>query len=218
VYVALRRLATLVAPPEDAMKPAREEFVAVLGRCRAALAERRAKAEELVAQAKRDAKSQLDAKLVTGARDSLAKAERMGVLLDRLERDGLAAHAKRDKYVWARLYDTLTDVEAELRERPNVGELPRVLAKLLAGQQVIQCVQELDRRAGELADGGKLRDWREEIETIRRSLMAALAAVKRIDDDLPSDQGMAQIRQLFARTVMPLQQSIRQLGTDVRAG
>lgn len=218
VCVALRRLRNLLKPAEDPMKPTRETFLSTLAGCRAALEKRVAKAREALEGAESGQEIQGgDGKMATNVREALLKAEHMGKALDKLESDGLAAHARKDKYAWARLYDALTDLELVLREKQNTIELPTIIHKLLAGHHVSQHLQRLDSKTDELERTGSLSDWLGEIERIRRALFSALASIQEIDDGLPSDQGLAQIRQVIARTVTPLDQAIKNLGVDVKA-
>jgi molecular chaperone DnaK (HSP70) len=218
VFVALRRLGNLMKPPEDQMKPTRTAFLSTLAGCRSAAEARAAKAEEALRNARSSqAMPGGDAKMAASARETLTKNAHIKTMLDKLENEGLAAHARKDKYAWARYYDALTDLEVNLREKPNMIELPTFIHKLLAGHNVSQYEQRLDSKAEELGQAGKLRDWEGEIDRIRLALRKALASIQAIDDDLPTDQGLAKIRQLITRDVMPLDQAIKNLGVDVRA-
>jgi hypothetical protein len=218
VFVALRRLRNLLKPPEDQMKPTREKFLSTLADCRTALANRVAKARETleIPESNHEMPGS-DGKMAANAREVLAKSEHMGRMLDKLESEGLAAHTRKDKYAWARYYDALTDLEVGLRDQPNTIELPTFIHKLLAGHNVNQYMQRLDSKTEDLEQAGNLSDWWGEIERIRRALLSALESIQAIDDSLPTDQGLAQIRQVFARTVAPLDQAIKNLGLDVKA-
>jgi hypothetical protein len=214
VFVALRRLRNLLRPPDDQMKPTRAAYSATLAQCRTALDNRVVKARETLA-ANAPGTLGSDAKLAVNAREVLEKSGQIGKALAKLETEGLAAHARKDRYSWARFYDALTDLEMGLRDRPTPIELPTILHKLLAGARVSQYLQQVDARAEELERAGRLDDWQGEIERIRKAIFGALQCIQSIDDSLPTDQGLAQIRQLFARQVAPLEQAIQHLGVDI---
>lgn len=218
VVAALRRLRNLLKPPEEQMKPSRGAFLSTLAGCRKALGARASKAREALEGT--DSSQDVpvgDGKMAANAREALTKAEHMSGMLDKLESEGLAAYTRKDTYAWARSYDALTDLEAALRETPNAIELPTFVHKLLAGHNVSQYMQRLDSKTENLVQASNLRDWEGEIERIRLALLSALASIQAIDDDLPTSQGLAQIRQVFARTVGPLDQAIKNLGLDVKA-
>jgi molecular chaperone DnaK (HSP70) len=218
VFVALRRLRNQLNPPEDQMKPTRATFLSTLAGCRTALQNRIAKAREASSctESSKDAPG-ADGKMAANARDVLTKAGRMQGMLDKLESEGLAAHERKDKYAWARCYDALTDLEVGLREGPNLMELPTFIHKMLASHSVDQYMQQLDSKIDDLEQAGNLSDWQGEIERIQRAILSALTSIHAIDDGLPTDQGLAQIRQVFAHTVAPLDQAIKNLGLDVKA-
>lgn len=218
VYVALRKLQGLLKPPEDDMNPTRQRFCEVVAQCRSGVENLTARAK--AALAKVDGSEQeepIEQRVVAAANRDLRRAEHFGPLIDRLEREGLAAHEKRDHRGWARFYDALTSVVIQVQERPDIGDLPTMLVKMFSSFEVMSLMGELDEREGLLCKEGRSGDWQGEVDRIRSVLNDAMRKIDEIDDSLPSEQGRAQVRLIFGKSVDPVKKDLKKLGVgDIR--
>jgi molecular chaperone DnaK (HSP70) len=216
IAVALRQLDILVNPPADEMVPTRREFLNLISSCRKELEEMAEKAKTMLAKARGDDAAQpLDRSLLKTAESSLNKAVYFQRMLERFERDGLAAHEQRDRKTWAIVYDNLTELESEVQERPDIEGVPTYWLKLLAGRDVMIEMARLEDRERAIERIHNLRDWEEEIDRIKRSLTEILKEVSGMNDNLASEQALAQIRLIFTQKVQPLKQAIERLGEVV---
>lgn len=216
IAVALRQMDLLVNPPADEMVPTRREFLRLISSCRKGLEEMAEKAKTMLAKAQGDGAAQpLDRSLLKTAESSLDKAVYFQRMLQQLERDGLAAHEQRDKKTWAIVHDNLAALESEVQERPDLEGIPTYWLKLLASRDVTIEMARLEDREGAIERSHNLRDWEGEIDRIKRSLTEVLKEVSGINDNLASEQALAQIRLIFTQKVQPLKQAIERLGEVV---
>ncbi|MBI4602180.1 MAG: Hsp70 family protein [Planctomycetes bacterium] len=216
VHEALRRLARVLEPPKDDMDPTREVFCQAAARCLESLGEMRAKASAVLGSAREGGKaSQTDAAEAQQARKALEKVDRYGKLVETIVQEGLQAHARRDREHWARLYDALTDVEAQVRERRKVEAPPTVIVKLFTQMKIMSSMSRLEEAAGKIEEAGRWDDWRGEVQRIQRGLEEALRELHGVDDGLPADQGRAQVHRIFARKLQPLEEAIEKIGIDI---
>ncbi len=215
VFVALRRLNDLINPPEDDMNPTRRRFCEVIAECREALDGMAQKADDILAEASGNGST--DQGLITGAQRNLRKAEHYRPAIDALEQQGLAAHERKDRRSWSRIFDAVTDILVQVRERPDIGELPTFLHKVLSSFEVMRLMNELDEREERLSGEGRLGDWQGEVSRLRAVLTNALAQIDKIDGDMASEQGRARVRLVLSRSVDPFRKDLDQLGVgDVR--
>jgi hypothetical protein len=213
VEVCLRKLAVLLRPPEDDMNPPRRVFLEILGECRSALLDMAEKAREVLAQGKTD---DADPAALAAAQKALPKAEHLSGLLERLEAEGLAAHARKDRKAWPRFFEGLLAVQVQVQERPRTEAPPTMISKFFASIEVMRQVGALQAQGDQLVAQGRLRDWKDELNRIQAGLQKVLDEINGIDDELPGEQGRAQIHRIFSRMLHPLKEDIEQLGQDVR--
>ena len=150
-------------------------------------------------------------KLVENARKTLTNIKYNRDKLDAIERKGMSAHEKKDRREWTRIHDEITDLEIKQRDKPS-GVLPTFIHKLLASAQVLQHMEQVDRKLRKISEQGEVDNWKDEIERIRKGLEKALTRIQDVDDDIADDKGLAQIQLIFARTVGPLKKAIGDLG------
>jgi uncharacterized coiled-coil protein SlyX len=181
------------------------------------LQEASAQAEAVLGAPGGDPQDPLNGKRRDGAQALLRKATYYGPLLDQLEQTGLQVHQRRDRREWSRLYDALTDLQAQLQDKPKLETPPTVILKLLAGFEIMRERSRLDDRGEALARKGRLGDWEGELARIDASLQELMEEVGEVDPNLPDDQGGAQVRRLLARRLTPLRAAINKLEQDLEA-
>ncbi len=211
IQVALRQLRHVLAPPADLMKPTLKEFEQVVARCLEGLREMTAKAES-ASQEQGENGNTIKRRLHV-ARKRLARAKPLARLIDKVEAEGRLAHQRRDRRNWSRAHDSITDIEIEVRERPKVdlSAMPTFIAKMMASVQIMNVIEEFQSKVESIQGGTRAADWNREIERIQGSLAAAMKALDDIDNELPPDQGRAQIQKVF-RGLKPVHESIERLG------
>ncbi len=214
VHVALRRLRSLLIPPKDEMKPTRHEFEETIGECRRAIEDRLQKAQKRMGEPKNETHNDLDAKIAQEARESVAHLTALAQHLQSLETDGLAAHSKKDRIAWARIYDAVTDIAARLKERAPQEERSTMEQKMFITFHILWEKEKLARRKQQIELEGGLGDWQGELDRIDRALDATLSEIEKIDDEADSEQSLAQIRLIYQRTIHPLEEAIKRLGAD----
>jgi hypothetical protein len=111
----------------------------------------------------------------------------------------------------------LTDLQAQLQDKPKLETPPTVILKLLAGFEIMRERSRLDDRGEALARKGRLGDWEGELARIDASLQELMEEVGEVDPNLPDDQGGAQVRRLLARRLTPLRAAINKLEQDLEA-
>ncbi|HEV7405320.1 MAG TPA: Hsp70 family protein [Chthoniobacteraceae bacterium] len=195
---ALNELGHLLDPPKDEMMPTRVEFCESLAECRKALAAL-AEAGEAVAGKKR-----MDPD----------RARRLGDGLAQIETAGLAAHARRDRRLWARAHEDVMRIQGELTEVPSLDGVPTEILKLMGCMHLQKIEGQLREQEARLAGQGRADDWRRDVDRIYRGLGALTGTIQKIDAGLPGDQGLAQVR-LALRALRPLEEDIRRLGIDL---
>lgn len=216
VDVALRKLTRLLEPPRDEMEPPKQVFRRVVEECRAGLDEMARKAEEAIAEsADNGGQLTMDRRVLENARNSLVRTKHLRQTVDNLEERGLEAHNRRDQANWSRLYDALTDVQQKTQERPRSEAPPTVLSKVFAQMEIMKQDRLLSMRVAEIREAGRLSDWKREIDRIQRGLNTVIGEVNGIDDDLPGEQGRAQIQRVMSRSLKPWQEAIGRLGVDI---
>jgi len=213
ILVALRQLERVLRPPMDLMKPTLAEFLEIVNRCRTGVREMAEKAQVVLnGQQEGDPSGRA---AVAGARKRLARVGPLVDLIDRLEAEGHLAHGRRDRRTWARIHDSITDIEIEVRERQiDPGAVPTMMAKLFASVEVTRTVEEFETKAASVQSRSGAADWEQEIKGIRQALNAVFAALQQIDNDMPPPQGRAQIQHVF-RNLKPIRERIERLGIDV---
>jgi hypothetical protein len=217
IYVALRQLNNLLNPPEDEMNPTLRQFYREVESCRSDIEEMIDKAKSALGKADGARKTEgPDQNMLANAQAALRKAERLRQSVDKLEREGPAAHQRRDRKTWATTFDMLMSVAVQARERPRFEMPPTILGKLLAGHHVMREIDRLQEWAGGREANGGLKDWQGEINRIQRGLNEVLSDLEAISDVLQDDQGNAQIRLIFARKLQPLSRAIDELGAVIR--
>jgi molecular chaperone DnaK (HSP70) len=216
VHTALRRLNLLLNPPQDDMRPTLAEFRSAAQRYRRLLTELERHTGELLAQAGRERKpAAIDEKAVASAERIARRATHYRALIDKYEREGIAAHQRRDRKGWARIYDALTDLELQVRTPSPRQAPPTRIAKLFASFEVIRHLAQLDAQTERLRAAGRLDDWSGELDRIRHGIEVAGAEIEAINDDLPSDQAHAQVQRIVTRSLQPLKEAIDRLGVDI---
>jgi hypothetical protein len=89
--------------------------------------------------------------------------------------------------------------------------MPTFIAKMMASVQIMNVIEEFQSKVESIQGGTRAADWNREIERIQGSLAAAMKALDDIDNELPPDQGRAQIQKVF-RGLKPVHESIERLG------
>ena len=194
IQAALTELSYLLDPPEDDMHPTRAEFCESVYTCRDAVAKLLAKAEA-----------------ADGAKPSaeIEKARRWRDSIDRIEAYGLKAHTQCDRRVWARAHDEILGIRAQVQEMPSLEGVPTSLLKGAACQYVQKTVDHLRNQATGLSG-----DWGGEVRQLEQRLGQLIGKIQRVDDGLPSDRGLAEIR-IALRDLRPIEEKIRGLGIDL---
>jgi hypothetical protein len=210
IQVALRRLAHLVQPPRDEMEPSRAEFERLLARCRALAEELETSSQATIAR-----RPPADATVIKAAQKDFARVRQLVLVMERLEQEGIAAHTRRDRKAWARITDALDDVQAGLRQRPSTEAPPTPILKRMAANDVLRQLSSLQLRARTLVTEQRVDDWEKEIARIQNGLQQVFSHLMAIEDGLAADQGRAQVQRIYARELLPLEESIQRLGIDI---
>jgi hypothetical protein len=217
VAVALRRVRDLLEVPKDEMHPTRQEFCTVLTDCRKRIRHVQQRARAAMGQAEADATG-IDRSIIATLIKVGQKAAKLAPILDRLERQGLEAHDRRDRRTWGRTFDAVTDLAHQLEERADRGETgapPTIISEAMALLPLRRLQNEFDRQLRKIEEKGRLEDWQNEFDRIENGLHEIFAEIAAIDDGLPPEQGLAAIRRIFQRRMQPLEEDIKHLGVDV---
>ena len=208
IQAGLARLRHLLHPPADEMQPPLEEFRAAVARCRRALAELAAQAEDILRA------SEQDRAMVARAKHTRERAGGWRDALERVEQQGGEAHARRDRRLWARAQEALGDLESQFLKRPKIETPPTPLSKIFAVMHVRRTMDGMVRQAANLASKGRVTDWEAELQRLHHGLAGVVGAIQAIDDDLPPDQGMAEVR-IALRALAPIETAIGRLSFDL---
>ncbi len=80
---------------------------------------------------------------------------------------------------------------------------------------IMQAQAQLEQRAAQFTQQGRLGDWKKELDRIQAGLQGAFAEVQVVDDTLSPEQGLAQIRRIYTRMLHPFEDAITKLGIDI---
>jgi len=192
IWLKLRALRRLMNPPKDDMQPPCDHFERVVLRLREALSSKAA-----------DPQIQSHTKMV-----------------ERLENEGRAALAKKDKKSWAQvnasLESLLRRLERPAREEGDRDVPPTPLQKLFAGMQMDQTRQALRAKEAELMQEGKFERLRNRIDRLREDIDTAETTIHQIDDNADAKAAQAQIQLVFFQKVKIIEDQIPTLGVDVK--
>ncbi|HUW55165.1 MAG TPA: Hsp70 family protein [Planctomycetota bacterium] len=213
VHAALKELAGLVKPPEDPMQPTKKAFLETLSSCRATVTEMHQKAEALLAKQGADASSMLDKADVAKAGANLEKSRYLSRMLDKAEREGLAAHGRKDSKGWAAANDITNMVQAQVQERPDLDP-PPIILKLVAALSVDQELSRLASQHRRLESEQRLGDWQAEIDRLAGAIQTLRNEVMTVDDDQPRERVRAQLAVLITQRLAPIREGIARLGID----
>ena len=217
VAVALRRVRDLLEVPKDDMRPTRQEFCKVVADCRKRIRQVQQRARAAIGQTGTDAVG-IDRSLIGQVLRIGQRAAKLAPILDRLERQALEAHERRDRRTWGRTADAVTDLTHQLDDRAEHGETglqPTVVSKAMAMMTLRRLQDQLDRQLRKFEEEGRLDDWRNEFDRIQTGLNETFAEIAATDDGLPPEQGLAAIRRIYQRRMQPLEEAIKRLGVDV---
>jgi chromosome segregation ATPase len=193
IHAALTRVQHLLAPPADDMTPSLAEFAAQIAQCRERLDELAAEIE-----AARSAQDK-DPAQIARANQNEAKLGSWRETIRKIEQSGIESHSRRDRRTWAHCNEAILKLESQLRERPQIGTPPTMLSKMFAVRQVQSTIRSFVGQAAEIAAKGRTDDWKAEFSRIEEALKTVIAELHGIDDELPPDQGMAQVRRSLRR-------------------
>jgi hypothetical protein len=192
VWLAVRGLDRKVRPPRDELNPTLANFEGIVLRIR-----------DVLAGQGSDPNVQAHARIV-----------------DRLENEGRAAHARRDARRWAQANDglrsLLSRVERPARAGHDDSELPPAdLQKMIAGMQLDQVRQELRAKEADLTDRGDGDRFRSRTDRIRAEIEAVQASIEQIEDDAGASVANARI-QLMKHKMRAISDDIQFLDDDIR--
>ncbi len=222
VYVDIGRLRHLLLPPRDDMTPTRREFVSLAGDCRKQMEELRktntAIQDELV-------KTKAEEIEIDGRKMSFRRVNAIIKRLDDLEhqlgdleRRGLVAHAQKNRVVWPKEFERVSNIEDETKRlkppdlRPEILKLPTPLLKLVfVAQEIDRRIDLLGKHARALMEQGEFEDWIGELRAIESRLRAEADSALEVDDATPSEQALAKILKIMEQ-VRALDARIAALG------
>jgi actin-like ATPase involved in cell morphogenesis len=190
----LKRLEKMVNPPPDDMDPPRTQFVSMLEECREML----------------------------GAKADDPNMQSFLPILKRIEKDGNDAHATKNRKKWGAAADGLRQAHARIEKAGGggaavapTGPPPTPLLKDRFGQDVdglrssLRMAQEKAAKRPDYGTKDKPR-----CEALERDLDTLEKGIGKIADDLPPDQGLAQLR-LVMRPFDALKKKIRMIDEGV---
>lgn len=190
VWLALRGLDRKVRPPRDQLNPPLAHFEGMVLRIR-----------DLLASEGADPNVQAHARIA-----------------DRLEKEGRAAHARRQARRWAQVNDGLGNLLGRLERTFGEGihdELPPAdVLKMLATVQLDQVRQELRAKETELMDRGDFDRFRSRTDRIRTAIDDTQTAVEQIPNDTAPRAAEARI-QMVRHKIRTISDDIRLLDIDV---
>ena len=213
VVVALRALNEFLNPPEDKMEPTLDTFKRVLAECNSLLATRRAECQQRLRS--RGWESEALSEERQQARKDLEKCNRLAKQFRQLKEEGNRFHNERDQGAWARTYDALTDLEATLRKKLDIGPLPAITIQLMGKSSISRTRNLLEEEVRKLRAKGTLRDNATTIDGIEKVLEQAEAVMAQVTPLTESEQALAIGRMMHANHLAKAEAAIRKLGHDI---
>ncbi len=231
INAALMQLERVILPAADPMVPAKKHFIDLLDSCRKAIALMSAEAETVLTQAKvsgpsatwrkgtarqrqpTDHAGRPDAAVLAKAKDTLRKCEQCAKILERVEKNGLRAHERRDRKAWAEANDTLAGIQSRLRNQSGAAH-DSALMKFIVAMDVDSEMSRLVAQHRRLEQEGRMDDWNAEIQRLASCISQIRRAVMEIGEDQPADRVRAQLAVLLTQQLKPVRQAIDRLGVD----
>lgn len=196
IWLALRQLQQIIAPPVDDMEPPMEEF------------------EQLV----------LHVRDMLASQGADPQVQAHGKLVERLENEGRAAHARKDQRSWAQVNANLEGLLRRLLPRESSGgggshrrsTAPTALQKLQANMQLDQTRQLLREREAALLQQGKLERMQGRVNRLYEDIDRAESMIEQIDDATEPQAAQSQIQLVYFQKIKPIVDQIETLGYDVK--
>ena len=160
----------------------------------------------------------LDAIMVTKAKSAIKKAGYLRGMLERVEKEGLSAHSRRNHRSWGMANDTLTSIKAQVSEMPKITPPPPYVMKFFSAVGVDMEYARLQARLRHLASHGRLEDYRQEIDRIANALEGIRVAIMELSEDMPVERLRLRIGMIVSQRLEPLKQDITRLGKDTLKG
>jgi molecular chaperone DnaK (HSP70) len=191
VWLTLRVLERAVSPPRDELEPPRADFEDLLLRIR-----------DLLAAHPDDPNLQATTRVV-----------------DRLDKEGRAAHNQHDARKWRQVNDNLRSLYNRIARphRPGSGggELPPAdIQKMAVTMRLDQVRQELRAKEAGMAAGGDADRLRTRTDRIRAAIDEVQALTDEIPDDMPAGAASGRIQMVMSR-VRGISEDIRLIDRDL---
>lgn len=187
IWLALRKLRRLIYPEIDDMQPPLDQFERQVLRVR-----------DILAASSADPQIQAHTRIC-----------------ERLENEGRAAYARKDRKRWTQVCAQLDDVRRRLEPRgtPERGEVPATFVqKYFTQVQLDQIRQSLRVKEEELRHENKLERVSARVDRIRQEIGVVEAEVERIDDATDATQAQQRIQVLYFQKIKTIEKQIENLG------
>jgi molecular chaperone DnaK (HSP70) len=226
IHFALKKLGHILKIPVDEMVPTRKQFMHGISDCRSKIQnvidelnkviQEHGNGDKTTAGAGtkpgNDQSKSLDSKLISRSITEMKKMEQYSKTLDKIEKDGLKAHAEKDKRAWGSVNETLISITSRLRESKG-KEFSGFTLKIIAALEVERQKAHLAQKAKQLDYEGRYPEWQDEILSIDTDLSGLFDKVMQVSMDIPSDQARSQYA-LLMNQLQSLTGKIKNLGVD----
>ncbi|HVR06930.1 MAG TPA: Hsp70 family protein [Thermoanaerobaculia bacterium] len=194
IWLALRDLRRIVTPPKDDLEPRLDQF------------------ERLV----------LRIREVLGSQGTDPQVQGHAQIVDRQEKEGRAAHAKKDRKAWAQINANLEGLLHRLQrpgseKSPERDAPPTFLQKLFWRMQLDQTRTLLRAREAELDREGKRERLQVRLNRLRDEIDRVEGEIESVDDQLEPKKAQSRLQLLYYQRVKPVEDAIPTLDdVDVR--